>query len=98
MNKPYLYISACIQNKCKRMITKCMEEARTVLEKPGMNQRPPECDDDGYYKPIQCTSSNGLCRCVDKEAGIPISSGGLESGVAQARALGMDCLCRNRLP
>ena len=75
------------------MVTKCMEESRSVLEKPGMNQRPPECDDDGYYKPVQCTSSNGLCRCVDKETGIPISSGGLESGVAQAKALGMDCLC-----
>ena len=79
--------------KCRPMDTKCMLEARSVWEKPCMNQRPPECDDDGYYKPVQCTSSNGLCRCVDKETGIPINSGGLESGVVQAQASDMDCLC-----
>ena len=75
------------------MVTPCMEEARRVRENPGMNQRPPECDDDGYYLPVQCTSPKGLCRCVDKESGVPISSGGLEPGVVEAEASEMDCLC-----
>ena len=31
----------------------------------GMNVSPPDCDDDGFYEPVQCYRG-GLCRCVDK--------------------------------
>ena len=75
------------------METNCMNERKSVIENPGMNQRPPECDDEGYYMPKQCTSAKGLCRCVDKETGTPIKSGGLEPGVVEAEASGMDCKC-----
>ena len=84
---------ACKDNKCQPMETKCMIERKEIGANPGMNQRKPECDDDGNYMPRQCTSAKGLCRCVDKETGVPISSGGLESGVVEAEASEMDCQC-----
>lgn len=26
----------------------------------------PDCDNQGYYKPVQCHSAIGMCWCVDK--------------------------------
>ncbi len=26
----------------------------------------PQCDSDGFYKPMQCHSSSGICWCVDR--------------------------------
>ena len=86
-------LKACKENKCQPMETKCMEERKQFNAHPGMNQRAPECDDDGYYTPRQCTSAKGLCRCVDKESGIPIDSGGIEPGVVEAESSEMDCQC-----
>ena len=75
------------------MATNCMKERNIVIENPGMNQRPPDINDDGYYMPTQCSSAKGLCRCVDKDTGIPIHSGGFEPGVVEAEASDMDCQC-----
>ena len=65
----FFIFEACKDNKCQPMETNCMKERKEVGANPGMNQRKPECDDDGNYMPRQCTSAKGLCRCVDKETG-----------------------------
>lgn len=37
-----------------------------------VSQAPPVCDDSGFYAPLQC-QPGGLCRCVDKYTGDPVS-------------------------
>jgi hypothetical protein len=26
----------------------------------------PQCDDDGFYKPVQCDANSGQCWCADR--------------------------------
>ena len=75
------------------MRTKCVQELLEIAANPGMSQRPPVCDDEGFYEPKQCTVQGGLCRCVDKETGEPLATGGLSVGVVEADESDMDCSC-----
>lgn len=75
------------------MDSQCLIEKLNVKRNPGMNQREPSCHDDGYYEPAQCTSPIGLCRCVDKEFGKPIQSGGLTVRSVEADQTKMNCKC-----
>jgi len=73
--------------------TCCMKSLREYNEalasgSLGMDMMEPQCDDEGYWAPVQCTGSD-VCRCVDKESGFPIH--GLETNMTAVP--GMDCAC-----
>jgi len=58
----------------------------------GIDQHPPDCDDEGMFKPKQCLSS-GTCRCVAKDTGVPIF--GLETNMTAAE--NMTCACASQV-
>jgi len=67
------FLPACIRSQCKPMLTKCVQTATNMnTDGHGMNQSPPICDEEGYFSPMQCYPG-GLCRCVDKDTGNPVS-------------------------
>jgi len=47
----------------------------------GMDQTRPDCDDDGFWGPVQCTGAD-VCRCVNKKTGRPIHGVELNMTVA----------------
>jgi len=58
----------------------------------GIDQHPPECDDEGMFKPKQCQTS-GSCRCVARDTGVPIF--GLETNMTAAKD--MTCACASQV-
>jgi len=58
----------------------------------GIDQHPPDCDDEGMFKPKQCQTS-GACRCVAKDTGVPIF--GLETNMTAAKD--MTCACASQV-
>jgi len=58
----------------------------------GIDQHPPDCDNEGMFKPKQCLTS-GACRCVAKDTGVPIF--GLETNMTAAKD--MSCACASQV-
>jgi len=83
---------------CSKMLdTACMLALRqyeNALEDGtlGIDQHPPDCDDEGMFKPKQCQTS-GACRCVAKDTGVPIF--GLETNMTAAKD--MTCACASQV-
>lgn len=54
----------------------CARELREVLGPmsiPMIGMKIPQCDESGYYLPMQCWGSTGTCWCVDKSSGRQLS-------------------------
>ncbi|XP_063047537.1 testican-2 [Engraulis encrasicolus] len=48
----------------------CLEELQRIQMQEGAKRKPgafvPSCDEDGYYRKLQCDESSGECWCVDQ--------------------------------
>ena len=60
----------------------------------GMDMLRPQCDDHGYWAPVQCTGSD-VCRCVDKETGKPIF--GVETNMTSVDMMTCECARHDHL-
>jgi len=82
------------QASCVRTDTHCLRALKKYEEalvdgKVGMDQTPPVCDPEGFWSPVQCSGAD-VCRCVDKNTGVPIF--GLELNMTVAKSE-MTCGC-----
>ncbi|CAH1967410.1 unnamed protein product [Acanthoscelides obtectus] len=65
-----VFVSALEWCKCfSRSERPCAAVSRKIIHAAGDSQLGvyiPDCDNQGYYKPVQCHSAIGMCWCVDK--------------------------------
>ncbi|XP_051946201.1 testican-2-like [Xyrauchen texanus] len=51
----------------------CLAELERIQEKEGAKKKPdtyiPSCDEDGFFRKLQCDKSKGECWCVDQHGG-----------------------------
>ncbi|XP_076830471.1 testican-2 [Brachyhypopomus gauderio] len=51
----------------------CLAELERIQMQEGAKKKPgtyiPSCDEDGYYRKLQCDQSSGQCWCVDQHGG-----------------------------
>ncbi|XP_068135044.1 WAP four-disulfide core domain protein 8-like [Hyperolius riggenbachi] len=48
-------------------LTKCQKEHQEAMGSNAVGRFVPDCDKDGNYKPLQCSSSSGYCWCVTSD-------------------------------